>query len=105
MAGMTGQWTEITPATEETQKICDMVKSDAETKWTKQSYEIFKAIEYRAQPVSGTNFLIKVHAGGSEYLHIYAYQSSPTRGEIKTLLKRVEKHKEGDPLEPIRPLN
>uniref|UniRef100_A0A3B3VD75 Cystatin-A5-like n=1 Tax=Poecilia latipinna TaxID=48699 RepID=A0A3B3VD75_9TELE len=63
MAGMSEQWTEITPATEETQKICDMVKRDAETKWTKQSYEIFKAIEYRAQPESGTNFLIKWTVG------------------------------------------
>ncbi|XP_032406605.1 cystatin-A5-like [Xiphophorus hellerii] len=105
MAGRIGKWTEIKPATEETQKICDMLKSDTEKKWTKQSYEIFKAIEYRIQPVAGTNFLIKVHAGGSEYLHIYAYQSSLKRGEIKTLLKRVEKHNEGDPLEPIRPLD
>uniref|UniRef100_A0A3B5LQT5 Cystatin domain-containing protein n=1 Tax=Xiphophorus couchianus TaxID=32473 RepID=A0A3B5LQT5_9TELE len=59
---MIGKWTEIKPATEETQKICDMLKSDTEKKWTKQSYEIFKAIEYRVQPVAGTNFLIKVIA-------------------------------------------
>lgn len=48
---------------------------------------------------------LQVHAGGSEYLYIYAFQSPLRGGEIKTLLKRVEKHKEGDPLEPIRPLD
>lgn len=93
------------PANEETQRICEMLKNQAETKWTKQTYEIFKAIEFREQPVAGRNFLIKVHAGGSEYLHIYAFQSPLQVGGIKTLLKRVEKHKEGDPLEPIRPLD
>ncbi|KAK5601344.1 hypothetical protein CRENBAI_000956 [Crenichthys baileyi] len=102
---MWGGWTEVKPATEETQKICDMLKNQAEEKWTNQSYEIFKAIEYREQSLAGRNFLIKVHAGGSEYLHIYAFQSPLQEGQIKTLLKRVEKHKEGDPLEPIRPLN
>ncbi|XP_035981487.1 leukocyte cysteine proteinase inhibitor 1-like [Fundulus heteroclitus] len=103
MAGRLGVWTEVKAATEETQDICDMLKSQAEAKWTKQSYQIFKAIEYRVQPVAGTNFLIKVHVGGNEYLHIYAFQSPLQEGQIKTLLKRVEKHKEGDPLEPIKP--
>ncbi|XP_038149544.1 cystatin-A1-like [Cyprinodon tularosa] len=105
MAGMFGAWTEVMPASEEMQNICDMLKSQVEAKWTKQRYEIFKTIEYRIQPVAGRNFLIKVHVGGSEYLHIYAFQSPLQGGEIKTLLKRVETHKEGDPLEPIRPLD
>uniref|UniRef100_A0A3Q2T8P7 Cystatin domain-containing protein n=1 Tax=Fundulus heteroclitus TaxID=8078 RepID=A0A3Q2T8P7_FUNHE len=48
-----GGWSDPKPADGD-------LKSQAEEKWTKQSYQIFKAIEYRVQPVAGTNFLIKV---------------------------------------------
>uniref|UniRef100_A0A096LWW7 Cystatin-B n=1 Tax=Poecilia formosa TaxID=48698 RepID=A0A096LWW7_POEFO len=95
-----GEYTEPRKADEKIQQLCNQVKDQVETK-TGKEYKQFTAILYRTQVVAGKNFLIKVHAGGSEYLHIYAYQSSPKKGEIKTLLKRVEKHKEGDPLEPI----
>lgn len=44
----------------------------------------------------------QVHVGGNDYLHIYVFQSplQADRREIK--LKRVEQHKDEDPLDPIR---
>lgn len=46
---------------------------------------------------------VQVHVGGSDFLHIYVFQSPPWEGKVETLLKRVEHHKDEDPLDPIRP--
>ncbi|XP_017262278.1 cystatin-A1-like [Kryptolebias marmoratus] len=97
-----GGWSEVEPATDDIQKICDTVKSQVEGK-TNRTYEEFKAVAYRKQVVSGMNYLIKVHVGGSDCLHIYVYQSPLQAGKTETKLKRVEQHKDEDPLDPILP--
>lgn len=45
---------------------------------------------------------VQVHVGGSDFLHIYVFQSPLLGGKAETILKRVEHHKDEDPLDPIR---
>uniref|UniRef100_A0A1A8JQG5 Cystatin-B n=1 Tax=Nothobranchius kuhntae TaxID=321403 RepID=A0A1A8JQG5_NOTKU len=102
MVDRLGGYSDIKPATDETQNICDAVKSNVEEN-TNKTYLEFKAVEYRVQIVAGVTYLIKVHVGGSDFLHMYVFQGPLLEGKADTKLKRVERHKNEDPLEPIRP--
>ncbi|XP_034562812.1 cystatin-A1-like [Notolabrus celidotus] len=94
MAQIPGGYSEIKLAAPETQKICDAVKSKVEEK-TGEQYEVFNARRYRSQVVAGMNYVIKVHVGGSHYLHLMVYQN--LSGEVTfNSVKKVE-----EPLEPF----
>ncbi|XP_037549891.1 leukocyte cysteine proteinase inhibitor 1-like [Nematolebias whitei] len=99
---MDGGLSGIKPAADEIQKICDTVQSEVEDE-TNKTYSEFKATEYRQQIVEGVFYLIKVHVGGSDFLHIYVFQSPHLEDKVEIILKRVEQHKDEDPLDPIRP--
>ncbi|KAM7390449.1 hypothetical protein PAMA_008553 [Pampus argenteus] len=80
------------------QKYCDQVKSEVEEK-TGKEYTEYVAVQYRIEPAGGRNFLIKVHVGGDNYLHMIVYEPPPYVGGCYTL-KRVQEKKD-DPLEPF----
>lgn len=84
-------------ATEEIQKICDKVKADAEKKAGKH-YAVFKVKTYKTQLVAGTNYFMKVHVGGTDYVHLCVFQSLPCAGrKIEFMNIEVSKTKQ-DPI-------
>ncbi|CAI5673181.1 unnamed protein product [Oreochromis niloticus] len=101
---MVGGLTEEKQADEAVQKICDAVsrkerfythtqglsfivvaviviqmKPLAEQK-TGRNFEVFTAKSYKTQLVAGTNYFIKVHVGGDEYVHLRVYKKLPAYG-------------------------
>ncbi|KAG8009473.1 Stefin-C [Nibea albiflora] len=98
MAKSVGAWSETQDATEKIQRVCDEVKCQVEEK-TNKKYGVYKAIKYRSQVVSGMNYLIKVHVGCDDYLHIRVFQSLPCYGG-KSVVNCVEGHDKCDPLIP-----
>ncbi|XP_018529354.1 cystatin-A [Lates calcarifer] len=97
MANTPGGFSEEKAANAETQTICDQVKDEVK-KTTSKSYEDFTAVKYRYQIVAGTNFIIKVHVGGDNYIHLSVFRS--LQGEI--MLNGVQEDKrEPDPLKPF----
>ncbi|XP_004546781.1 cystatin-B [Maylandia zebra] len=76
---MCGGLTEVEQADEAVQKICDAMKPLAEQK-TGRNFEVFTAENYKTQVVAGTNYFIKVHVGGNEYVHLRVYEKLPAYG-------------------------
>ncbi|XP_042543225.1 cystatin-B [Dipodomys merriami] len=64
------------PATAETQKLADQVKQELEEKENRK-FSVFKALSFKSQVVSGTNYFIKVDVGGEEFVHLKVFQSLP----------------------------
>ncbi|XP_076868789.1 cystatin-B-like [Brachyhypopomus gauderio] len=93
-----GGTTEAKDANDEVQKICDEIKSSAEEKAGK-TFEIFSAKSYKSQVVAGTNYFIKVHVGGEDYVHLRVYQKLPCEGSTLSLhgLQMSKVHQ--DPIE------
>ncbi|XP_004436564.1 PREDICTED: cystatin-A isoform X2 [Ceratotherium simum simum] len=81
---MPGGLTEARPATPDIQEIANEVKSQLEAK-TNQTYEEFKAVEYKTQVVAGTNYYIKVQVGDNNYIHLKIFKSLPHQGGSLTL--------------------
>ncbi|KAL7373533.1 hypothetical protein ABVT39_008793 [Epinephelus coioides] len=102
MAANMGEWNETKDATEETQKICDQVKSEVEKK-TGKNYRVYKAVKYRDLHLcGGTHYLIKVHVGGEDYIHLMVVQVTGTQFPSPPSLRAVEQHKtKDDPLVPF----
>ncbi|XP_060755895.1 cystatin-B-like [Neoarius graeffei] len=75
-----GGLSEVEEATAEVQKICDEMKHYAEQK-TGRTFDVFTAKSYKTQVVAGTNYFIKVHVGGDEYVHLRVYKMLPYAGE------------------------
>ncbi|XP_047424709.1 cystatin-A5-like [Mugil cephalus] len=95
-----GGFTDPRPATEEIQEICDEVKGQVEER-TKKKYEIFRALQYRSQVVEGTNYLIKIHAGGFSYLHVMVFEALPCYGGEKSVTGVQQGHTSQDDLKPF----
>ncbi|XP_028441086.1 cystatin-A5-like [Perca flavescens] len=72
MATKDGGYGHPVPATKDTQDLCDQVKIR-----TGKKYQEYKAVKYRREDVSrfvaGTNYLIKVHVGGEDYIHLIVF--------------------------------
>uniref|UniRef100_A0A668RBA7 Cystatin-B n=1 Tax=Oreochromis aureus TaxID=47969 RepID=A0A668RBA7_OREAU len=76
------------------------VRSQAEQK-TNKKYVEFLALKYRSQVVAGTNYLIKVLAGGTSYLHLLVWRKLPFEGGNAVLTRVQEHHHKDDPLLPF----
>ncbi|KAG7999394.1 Leukocyte cysteine proteinase inhibitor 1 [Nibea albiflora] len=88
MDAVVGGWSETLPAGEDIQRICDEVKPQVEEK-TGKKYETFRAVQYRSQVVAGTNYLLKVHTGGTNYIHLFVFQELRVQGEKVVLSKTL----------------
>ncbi|CAN9506293.1 unnamed protein product [Ophioblennius macclurei] len=95
-----GGFTETRKADGETQQLCDAVKKHVE-KRTGKNFSVFTAHSYRSQLVHGINFIIKVHVGGDEYIHILVFMTLPTEGGDHELHGLQEGKTEKDPIEPF----
>ncbi|KAF1386321.1 hypothetical protein PFLUV_G00093460 [Perca fluviatilis] len=98
MATTDGEYGAITDATEDTEAVCDLVKKTVEEK-TGKKYVEFKAVKYRQKDVvGGTNYLIKVHVGGDDYIYLTVFEDI---GE-EVFLHDVQDHQTIDsPLVPF----
>uniref|UniRef100_A0A8C7WUH3 Cystatin-B n=1 Tax=Oryzias sinensis TaxID=183150 RepID=A0A8C7WUH3_9TELE len=85
-------------ADEDTQKICDQVSRNTGNKAGKR-FDLFRAISYRSQVVAGTNYFIKVHVGGDDYVHVRVlHKFSCYGGELE--VSKIQLHKTlDDPIE------
>ncbi|XP_033495103.2 leukocyte cysteine proteinase inhibitor 1-like [Epinephelus lanceolatus] len=98
-------WSETEDATEATKMICNLVKGQVE-KQTGKNYGEFKAVKYRVKNVAGGQlFVIKVHVGGADYIHLSVFQIPLLVHGVpdpKEILRGVEQHKtKDDPLVPF----
>jgi len=72
---MTGDdWSEVKPATEETQKIADQVRFRVDRRY-KDLVKMYKAVEFEEQDVSGTNYRIKVQINDATFVTVKAHKS------------------------------
>ncbi|KFP16245.1 Leukocyte cysteine proteinase inhibitor 1, partial [Egretta garzetta] len=97
---ITGGFSETRPATPEVQHIVDEVKQDFQER-TNMTFSMFKAISYRSQVVSGTNYIIKVQASETEYFHLKVFQSLPQEDQGPKLVSFQTGKTKDDPLIPF----
>ncbi|KAK1138440.1 cystatin-B-like [Acipenser oxyrinchus oxyrinchus] len=102
MSGIPGGFTETRLATKEEQQICNAVKNKAE-ELAGKNFAVFTATKFRSQVVAGINYLIKVHVGGAECVHLLVFQPLPCEGKSLVLNGiQTSKHQD-DELVPFKP--
>ncbi|KAG5834755.1 hypothetical protein ANANG_G00264930 [Anguilla anguilla] len=84
LCGGTGAPQDATP---EVQKICDEIKSQSEEDAGKK-FDDFKAKSFASQVVAGTNYFIKVHVGGDDYVHLCVHRPLPCANQPLKLLRQ-----------------
>ncbi|XP_073670842.1 cystatin-B-like [Paramisgurnus dabryanus] len=77
---MVGGTSKPNKATKDVQKLCDEVKHQVEQKAGK-NFATYTATSYTTQVVAGTNFFVKLHVGGNDYIHVKIYKALPHTGE------------------------
>ncbi|XP_042254840.1 cystatin-B-like isoform X6 [Thunnus maccoyii] len=87
-------------ATKEIQKLCDQVKLEVEKK-TGKNFKEYVAVKYREQIVAGTNYIIKVHVGGVQYIHLSVFEALPCNGGAVELKGVQDNRTKDDPLIPF----
>lgn len=98
MPMLCGGTTEEKEANEEVQKICDEMKPHAEQKAGK-TFDVFSARSYKTQLVAGTNYFVKVHVGGEEFVHLRVYKMLPHTGGKLELTSMQSSKAHHDPIE------
>ncbi|TKC42128.1 hypothetical protein EI555_015974 [Monodon monoceros] len=71
---------EAQPATPEVQEIANTLEEK-----TNETYEEFKAVEYKTQVVAGINYYIKIRVGNDRYIHIKVFKSLPQQNQSLAL--------------------
>lgn len=79
MCGGTGPEKSVT---RELQQLADSMKSAIEEE-AKKKYEVFVVKSYKVQVVAGTNYFIKIHVGGDDYVHAKIFEDLPHNGSEK----------------------
>lgn len=67
------------PATPELQQLAESMKSEIEEA-TRKKYDVFVVKSYKTQLVAGTNYFIKIHVGGDDYVHAKVFEALPCNG-------------------------
>lgn len=80
---MCGGTSDAKPADAEIQAIINEVKSAVEDKVGKK-LDTYTPVSYKTQVVAGTNYFVKVNAGG-EHLHLRIFAPLPHTGNRKEL--------------------
>ncbi|XP_063058371.1 cystatin-B-like [Engraulis encrasicolus] len=76
MAGGLGNVQDVTADIE---AFCKEVKSTVE-KHANKAYDVYTPKAFREQVVAGSNYFVKVHVGGEEYIHLRLFQDLPCNG-------------------------
>ncbi|XP_067434623.1 cystatin-B-like isoform X2 [Thunnus thynnus] len=97
---VTGGFSETRDATKKTQKLCDQVKPEVE-KETGKNFKEFVAVKYSRQTVAGTNYIIKVHVGGDNYILLSVFEALDFNGGAVELKDVQENKTNEDPLTPF----
>ncbi|XP_067896921.1 cystatin-B-like [Heterodontus francisci] len=66
-------------ATPEIQQLADSMKPKIEEAAEKK-FDVFVVKSFKTQIVSGTNYFIKIHVGGDDYVHAKIFKDLPCRG-------------------------
>uniref|UniRef100_UPI00398F7073 cystatin-B-like n=1 Tax=Pristiophorus japonicus TaxID=55135 RepID=UPI00398F7073 len=64
--------------TPEIQQMAESLKSQIEEKANK-TFAVFVVKSFKSQVVSGTNYFMKIHVGGEDYLHARIFEDLPCR--------------------------
>ncbi|XP_067849095.1 cystatin-B-like [Heptranchias perlo] len=79
-----GGISDVKSPTPELQQIADSMKSKIE-EHTNKTFVVFVVKAFKTQLVSGTNYFIKIHIGGDDYLHAKVFEDLPCRGAQRQL--------------------
>nr|XP_020009015.1 cystatin-A-like [Castor canadensis] len=80
---------EARPATPEIQEIADRIKAEIEEK-TNETYQEFKAVQYKSQVVAGTNLYIKV--GNGPYIHVRVFRGLRGQNDLELTAYETDKY-------------
>uniref|UniRef100_A0A8K9X8C0 Cystatin-B n=1 Tax=Oncorhynchus mykiss TaxID=8022 RepID=A0A8K9X8C0_ONCMY len=89
---MCGAVSQVSDATPKVQQICDKRRKLG------KKFDVFTTKTFTTQVVAGTNFFIKVHVGGDEFMHLRVHQTLPHAG------RKLELHRVQTPKTHIDPI-
>jgi len=75
MSMRSGGWSEEQPADDEIQALVDRVRPDVGNQLGK-NLNVYEAKKYTYQVVSGFMYIIKVHVGNDEYIHVKIWEKA-----------------------------